>query len=61
MIPDIRIGLYVCLSLIVAALAAGIACYAIQSVRWRRRIAKIREAQPVCVMAGNLRNFNRKG
>ena len=51
MIPDDRMGLYVCLGLIAAALvmalSAGIARYVIHCVRWRRRIAEVREGQPV--------------
>lgn len=47
MVPNVRIGLYVSLGLVVAALAAGIACYVIHCVRWRRRIAEVREGQPV--------------
>ena len=51
MIPNNRMGLYVCFGLAAAAvvivLTAGIACYVIRCVRWRRRIEEVKEGQSV--------------
>lgn len=45
--PNHRMGLYICFGLIAAVLAAGAACYVVCCVRWRRRVAEVREEQPV--------------
>lgn len=51
MVPNMVMGLEVCFGLaaaaLIMALAAGLACYVTLCVRWRRRIAEVKEEQPV--------------
>ena len=51
MIPKNMTGQYICYGLVIVVLAvaltAGSVCYVTHCARWRRRIAEIREGQPV--------------
>lgn len=51
MIPKNMLGLYICFGLVIAVLTvlvvAGSVCYVMGCLRWRRRIAEVREGQPV--------------
>lgn len=49
MVPNMVMEWYICLGMtaLLMALAAGLACYVTLCARWRRRIAEVREEQPV--------------
>ncbi len=51
MVPGMMMDLYVCFGLTalgaITLLVTGIVCYISLCIRWRRRVAEVREGQPV--------------